>query len=353
MVSKPPAANVPRYSVIVPAHNAADTLGACLAALRDQSLPIGAYEVIVVDDGSTDHTAAVAGQFPVVLLQQAHAGPAAARNLGARAARGQYLLFTDADCAPARDWIAEIVRPLEEDPAVAAAKGACRTAQSNLIARFSQAELEVKYAHLRGQRSIDFVDTYAAAFRRDAFWQAGGFDPTFPAASNEDTQLSFDLASRGWRLVFTERAVVQHQQPASLWRYLQRKWRHGRWRVPVYRHHPKKVAGDSYTPRSTQVQFACAILSLVMLPVAELRGFALAGLVTFALATVPFVRQATHFGWKVALTAPFILYLRALALAGGLACGCAATAWAFLTSQRPWRRRQRPAAGSAERMRVP
>src|SRR4051794_21426577 len=102
-----------RYSVIVPAYNAEATLGACLRALLDQTLAPAAYEVIVVDDGSTDTTARVAARFPVSVLRQAHAGPAAARNQGARAARGEILAFTDADCEPVPAWLGRIVEPIE------------------------------------------------------------------------------------------------------------------------------------------------------------------------------------------------------------------------------------------------
>ncbi|MHB1132133.1 MAG: glycosyltransferase family 2 protein [Chloroflexota bacterium] len=311
----------PCYSVVVPAYNAADTLGACLEALLCQSLPRARYEVIVVDDGSSDATATVAGRYPVRVLCQAHAGPAVARNRGARVAKGEYLLFTDADCAPAPTWLAEIVRPLEGDSRVAGVKGVCRTAQAGLMARLGQVELEEKYARLRQKPCIDFVDTYSAAFRRDAFWEAGGFDPAFPEASNEDTALSFALAERGWRLVFNDRALVEHHQPDSLGAYLRRKWRHGYWRAPVYRRFPGKLAGDSYTPRSTQVQFAAALATLALLPCRRTRPWALCTLLVFLGAALPFARRALPSGGDVALATPAILFLRSLALGLGLLGG--------------------------------
>lgn len=201
----------PRYSVIVPAYNATSTIEGCLQALLDQSTPRDLYEVIVVDDSSTDGTAEVAERYPLLVLRRPHTGPGGARNFGAEVAVGTYLLFTDADCVPVHSWIEEIVRPLEVDRTVAAAKGVYRTQQTNLIARFCQVEFEEKYARMRRQQQIDFVDTYSAAFRRDAFWQGGAFDPAFTALANEDTQLSFNLASQGRRLVFAEKAVVYHR----------------------------------------------------------------------------------------------------------------------------------------------
>src|SRR5512135_1174235 len=93
-------------SVIVPAYNAASTIGDCLEALVRQTEPQANYELVVVDDGSTDGTADRARAFDAVrVISALHRGPAAARNLGARLSRGDVLLFTDADCAPSDSWV--------------------------------------------------------------------------------------------------------------------------------------------------------------------------------------------------------------------------------------------------------
>jgi glycosyltransferase involved in cell wall biosynthesis len=310
-----------QYSVIVPVWNAAHDLDACLQALLDQSVPADTYEVIIVDDGSTDNSAEVAGRYPVCVIRQQHHGPASARNAGARQAQGRFLLFTDADCVPVQTWIEEIVRPLEANCHVAACKGVYRTQQRGLIPRIAQVEFEEKYANLRRHTSIDFVDTGSAAFRADAFWGAGAFDTSFPVPSNEDTQLSFTLASQGWQLMFAEGAVVEHRHSQTLAQYLRRKWRHGFWRVKVYHRYPRKMTGDSYTPRSLQVQMACATLTTVFAPFPVTRRLAAVTLGCFLLATLPFVRRAKHFGRDVAAFVPVVLFMRALALCAGLATG--------------------------------
>ena len=102
-------------SVIVPVYNAKETLGECLSAIGNQVLNGIPLEVIVVDDGSSDGTAAVATRFTgVILVRQPNRGPAAARNAGARKASGDILLFTDADCVPAGNWITEMVGPFSD-----------------------------------------------------------------------------------------------------------------------------------------------------------------------------------------------------------------------------------------------
>lgn len=310
-----------RYSVIVPAYNAEKTLGACLEALLQQSVNCDKYEIIVVDDGSTDRTIEVANGYSARVLGQNHLGPACARNLGAKVAIGDFLLFTDADCIPTFNWIEEIVRPLENDPLVAGVKGSYRTFQANLIARVAQVEFEEKYARLRRQKCIDFVDTGSAAFRKETFWEMGGFDPGFPSASNEDTELSFNLVSRGWNLIFAETAIVYHKHPESLAPYLLRKWRHGYWRVRVYRSYPSKLAGDSYTPRSTQLQMATSVITLLGVLLPGLRGYAIVSGLIFFLATLPFVRRGFAVSRAVAFVIPFIFFLRSIALGIGLVTG--------------------------------
>ncbi len=161
------------YSVIVPAYNAGKTIGDCLRALARQSLDAADYEVIVVDDGSRDDTAEIVKTFPVRYLHQENKGPAAARNYGSREARGEIILFTDSDCVPSRDWIAEMAKPFD-DPEVVAVKGAYRTNQRSLFARFAQVEFEERFELLKRAASIDMVDTYSAAYRIGVFDRSAG-----------------------------------------------------------------------------------------------------------------------------------------------------------------------------------
>jgi hypothetical protein len=131
----------------------------------------------------------------------------------------------------------------------------------------------------------------------------------------------FNLVAQGWRLVFAEGAAVYHQHSESLGRYLRRKWRHGYWRVRVYRRHPRKALGDSYTPRSTQLQFLGTVAAVFSAPMPRLRVVTLGGALVFALGTLPFVRRAWPMGGDVAVATPVLLFLRSLALGAGLGLG--------------------------------
>jgi cellulose synthase/poly-beta-1,6-N-acetylglucosamine synthase-like glycosyltransferase len=311
-------------TIVVPVYNGAETLGGCLEALATQTVDANDYEVIVVDDGSTDASARIAARLGAQVILQEHAGAAAARNRGAEQALGQILLFTDADCEPLPDWIETMTAPFS-DPVVAGVKGVYCTRQRSLVARFGQAEYEEKYARLSRMSQIDFVDTYSAAYRRRVFEQEKGFDTAFPAATVEDQELSYRLARAGHKLVFASSARVYHLHPETVWRYAYRKAYIARWKVLVHAWHPSKAVRDSYTPWTQKAQ-------LVLLPlVVGLATVAAMGLVSWLfaalvaglglLSTIPLMSKARQFGWSCVLATPVLVLVRTLALNIGLVWG--------------------------------
>ena len=253
-----------RYTVIIPAYNAGKTLPQTLAALKDQTVSAEDYEIIVVDDGSTDDTAEVARRYGIKCVGQKNRGPAAARNHGVREAKGSIILFTDADCTPDRDWIRQMTLPFQDEKTTGV-KGAYRTKQKELAARFAQAEFEDRFDLLKKAEAIDMVDTYSAAFRKDIFIRLVFFDESFPVANNEDTELSYRLCAAGHLLKFNPGAIVYHLHPDSFLKYLKVKFKRGYWRLVVYRNYPEKAFKDTYTPAVIKLQTLAAAASLPVL----------------------------------------------------------------------------------------
>lgn len=309
-------------SVIVPARNAEATLGRCLEALAAQTVPPERLEIVVVDDGSTDRTAAVAEEHDALVVKGHGEGPGAARNRGVAASSGPVLLFTDADCEPCQEWAESLLEALEKNEA-AGAKGTYRSSQTAWTARFVQAEYESRYRSKNANEPIDFVDTYSAAYRREVFEKAGGFDETFPV--DEDQELSYRLAGDGVRLVYAPKAVVGHLHAAGPWTYFRKKVRIAFWKVEVLGRYPDRAVRDSHTPFGLKAEIACFGGAVLTLPVALLFP---------SLWWVPtllgagFLGAGTPFCWRVAtkdrglaLRAPFFLALRAVALGTGFAAG--------------------------------
>jgi cellulose synthase/poly-beta-1,6-N-acetylglucosamine synthase-like glycosyltransferase len=311
-------------SIIVPAFNAAGRIASCLEALCKQAERQDA-EILVVNDGSSDDTAEVVRRFPQVrLIAQANAGPAAARNRGAIEANGAIILFTDDDCVPAPGWLEAMLEPFD-DPEVVATKGVYRTRQSKLVARFVQAEYEDRYRLMKKSDSIDFVDTYSAAFRRDRFLETKGFDPQFPSACAEDAELSYRMAARGWKMKFVPEAVVYHSHPQTWSEYLKKKYKFAFWRVVALRSNPRKALKDSHTPQIMKMQLLFIPALLIATAIGFSSGLSLLFLemviLAFFVSTLPFVVRVLNTDSGVALASPLLLAARSGAQLWGVAAG--------------------------------
>jgi glycosyltransferase involved in cell wall biosynthesis len=318
-----------KFSVIVPAYQAATVLPICLGALQRQTIDRAQYEIIVVDDGSADGTAGAAEQalrgFPAAqVIRTGHGGPANARNLGARAAQGDVLLFSDADCEPVPDWIENFARALAE-PSISGAKGTYATRQRSLVARFVQQEYEERYDYTRRQTTIDFVDTYSAAYRRTVFLDNDGFDVSFPTASVEDQEFSFRLVERGHRLVFVPEAKVYHRHNTTLARYFRRKYNIGYWKMYLLKRHPGKAVRDSHTPQLVKAQIILLAAALAGTPSVFLSPrsplIAIGLWIIFGLSMLPLLIKIARRDPPVLLIAPIMIAVRTLALGLGLFSG--------------------------------
>lgn len=318
-------------SVVMPAYNASAIIETGLNSLIVQNDRPGGYEVIVVDDKSTDDTAdvieafvpraAAAGVTLKVIRQPANGGPAKARNRGAQDATGDIVIFTDSDCELTPDWLKNMLAPFK-DPQIAAVKGAYLTRQKDLGARFAQIEFEERYRMLEAAESVDVVFSYSAAFRRTVFNDLNGFDTRFPVADNEDTDLSWRLTEAGHKAAFAPDAKLYHRHPPSIWTYFRKKISRGYWRIIVYRRFPEKAVKDSYTPQSLKLQillayafFGLFVLGLLWSPLMTLAWLVLLG---FFLTTIPFVIGSFRSDPLVALLSPLLLFGRAVSIGWGI-----------------------------------
>lgn len=189
--------------MIVPARNAAATIGRSLEALARQDLA-HTFEVIVVDDGSEDETAAIAAKVdgPVRVVHQPHQGQAAARNRGAAVASGEMLAFTDADCFPRPDWLREGLAALEQADLVQGPVRADPRAKRGPFDRTVEVSAEA-----------GLYETANLLVRRSLFDQLGGFEDWLPIPGKqlaEDLWFGWRARRSGARITFSEEAVVDH-----------------------------------------------------------------------------------------------------------------------------------------------
>lgn len=200
-------------SVIVPVYNDGRRLAVCLERLFKSE--DAAFEVIVVNDGSTDHSVDVARAHPVRLtFLPVRSGPAAARNAGANLAKGDYLVFIDADVSVHRDTLAALAGTFTSDPSVDAVFGSYDTkpAAPNFISHYKN--LVHHYVH---QSSHEHASTFwsgCGAVKKNVFYAVGGFDPAFTRSTVEDIELGVRLHRAGHRIVLNKQVQVTH---AKVW----------------------------------------------------------------------------------------------------------------------------------------
>lgn len=319
----------PIASVVIPARDAERTLGETLDGLALATLPL---QVIVVDDGSRDGTGEVARAKGAQVVRGAGEGPARARNLGCAEARAEVIVFTDADCRPTPGFVEALLAPLK-DPEVAGTKGAYLSEQRSLTARFVQQEYEERYRRMARRTSIDFVDTYACAYRKQTFDAVGGFDERYRLPSTEDQELSFRIAATGARLVFVPEARVVHLHVDWLAGYARKKAKIGRFKVATLRSHPGKAVSDAHTPGTLKLQLLLAPVALAGAGLAPAlgalgappwsAGACLLPALAFLLSTLPLAWRALRADPAVGVLTPGFCLVRALALGVGVLSGLA------------------------------
>jgi cellulose synthase/poly-beta-1,6-N-acetylglucosamine synthase-like glycosyltransferase len=308
---------LPEFSIIIPVRNEARTLRACLEALQGQTIARKRFEIIVVDDGSSDDSPKIAGGCADRLIRLGKEGAAAARNRGFAAATGSVIVFLDADCVPAPDWLERMTAFLV-DPQIGGTVGRFVSDQRSWVARMVQLELDRRYSRLERFRDIDFVNTATCAFRREVLPDPP-FDETF--GKLEDLELSFRLAGAGVRMRYVADAVVRHHHPESIVSYALRRFRYGRFSTLLYRRYSSKIVADSSTPHTRRLQLIFLGLAF---PAILLSGWvSLALLALSLLCSASTIFAAARRSPGLALVSPLFVLSGNTAFVAGTALGLA------------------------------
>lgn len=258
----------PRMSVVVPVHNCRETIAKCLYALGNLEHP--SYEVIIVDDGSTDDTASVAESFEwCTVIRLDKGGPSRARNVGVAAAQGQFVAFTDGDCRVDPRWLTELAQGFNAAD-VAGVGGDQRspddeTAAGRLIQEFFRSVgFMTGYITTSGrQGETDHNPSCCSAYRTAVFNEVGGFDEQL--WPGEDVDLDYRIRRKGYRLVFNPRAVVSHYRPKTIGGLARMMSRYGACQWPLMRRYGlfRKL---HYEPIALIAGLVCACLFLWLEP---------------------------------------------------------------------------------------
>lgn len=228
---------VPRVSVVVATYNGGETLGECIDSLLNLDYPD--YEVITVDDGSTDDTPQITASYQQIraLRLRTNMGLSNARNLGIRAATGEIIAFTDSDCRVDPDWLKFLVDGLLNSK-VAGIGG------PNLLPEEDSPVAALVMAAPGGPAHVMFDDRMAEhvpgcnmAFWKWALDAIGGFDPIFEKAG-DDVDVCWRLQRRGWQLAFAPAGVVWHHRRSTVEEYLRQQAGYGAAEAMLLAKHP-------------------------------------------------------------------------------------------------------------------
>ncbi|HXG08646.1 MAG TPA: glycosyltransferase [Gemmataceae bacterium] len=230
----------PRVSVVVCSYNGGRTLAQCLQSLLTLDYPD--YEVIVVDDGSTDDTPAILERFPTVrTIRQSNRGLGAARNAGLRAATGAVIAYTDSDCFADADWLTHLIAQLAHSGA-AAVGGPNLSPEDGWLAACVAAAPGQPTHVLESDQVAEHVPGCNMAFRREALEAINGFDPQYRKAG-DDVDVCWRLQQAGYWITFAPGAFVWHHRRQSPRAYLRQQAGYGEAEALLQFKHPDKFNG--------------------------------------------------------------------------------------------------------------
>ncbi len=232
----PPLDRAPRISVVICAFNAERTMDACLASLRTLRYPT--YEVVVVNDGSTDRTLEISQRYPEVrIFSQENKGLSVARNVGYENASGEIIAYTDSDCVVDPDWLTYLAFKFVHGGFVAVGGPNLPPPEESRTAACVAASPGGPAHVLIDDEVAEHIPGCNMAFLKTTLQEIGGFDPIHRAAG-DDVDLCWRLQNHGHAIGFSPAAMVWHFRRNTIKAYLKQQMGYGKAEAQLYFKHP-------------------------------------------------------------------------------------------------------------------
>lgn len=243
----------PKVSIVVATYNEAQTLDDCLKSLLNLHYPD--YEVIVVNDGSTDESDAIIQRYPFRTITTPNQGVGAARNEGMRAATGEIVTYIDSDARADSDWLSYLAATFLESDVVAVGGPNIVPKEDNWVAKCVYRSPGGPTQVMLDDQSAEHIPGCNMAFWKWTLEEIGGFDPIFRKAA-DDVDICWRLLEKGYRIGFSPSAIVWHHRRSSVKAYWRQQVGYGESEVLLERKHPNKFnpwghtfwAGRIYAP---------------------------------------------------------------------------------------------------------
>ena len=250
--------------MIVPVRDGESTIADCLDSILATDYPADRREILVIDNDSSDDTAALIRSRPVTYLREAKRGVSNARNRGIADSRGEILAFVDADCLVEPQWLTELIRPFE-DPEVGSVGGDLQHAPPATAAERQAARLLGNWQRFAFTSNPAYAITANAAYRRDVLERIGPFDPHMTRAQDVELGLRFQERS-GLRLAYAKRATARHRHRSTQGGFFRQQlgWAYGAGLVEAKNRGPGRPRNDAprLRPLGPQIRGLVAVLRL-------------------------------------------------------------------------------------------
>ncbi|ELR97378.1 glycosyltransferase family 2 protein [Gloeocapsa sp. PCC 73106] len=226
-------ASQPVFSVIIPTYSRPQQIKDCLESLTALNYPRDDFEVVVVDDGSPMDLQPIVNKFidtlNLRLIKQSNSGPAKARNTGAQAARGEFLVFTDDDCQPHPNWLKAFASGFETAPNSILGGHTLNKLSDNIYSEASQLLIDYLYQYYNslGQKPLFFASNNIA-LPKAVFEQMGRFNTNFPLAAAEDREFCDRALQGGYVLNYVPEAEIDHAHYLTLPKFWRQHFNYGR-----------------------------------------------------------------------------------------------------------------------------
>jgi glycosyltransferase involved in cell wall biosynthesis len=228
----------PKISVVVCAYNAAATMRDCLESLTKLSYPN--YEAIIVDDGSTDGTGAIADEYPQFkVIHQPNRGLSGARNVGLQAATGEIVAYADSDAMPDPDWLTYLALKFKAGDMAGIGGPNLPPPEHDWVANCVAAAPGSPTHILLDDETAEHIPGCNMAFRKDALDEVEGFDTRYTAAG-DDVDICWRLQERGYRIGFSPAAMVWHHRRKTVRSYLKQQMGYGKAEAMLLHKHPDR-----------------------------------------------------------------------------------------------------------------
>lgn len=268
-----PLAKSPKVSVVVASYNGARTLKLCLESLQRLNYPD--YEIILVDDGSTDATqkiveevGRVAPRVPLVNIRhERNFGLSVARNTGIAAATGEIIAYTDSDCRADEDWLYYLVGSLEGSEFVGVGGPNLLPPEDSRVASAVMVSPGGPAHVMLTDREAEHIPGCNMAFYKHALEGIGGFDPIFMKAG-DDVDVCWRLQQAGCKIGFSPSAFVWHYRRSTVGAYLKQQGGYGEAEALLVRKHPENFnsfgggiwQGRIYAPSKFGVELRAPVI---------------------------------------------------------------------------------------------